>query len=118
MSRYDYDTDINQTTMFPHGYDAFYIPAKFLHIFPPSIYALGAAWHDYWIPKWCILKNIPIYYPVGKFAFHKIHPVQYSHEEWLRIGEYFRWEFRLDKNLSIPQVATQTINQIRLSCRQ
>lgn len=117
LSRYDYEEDISKATLFAAGYDAFYIPKQFLHVFPPSIYALGAAWHDYWIPKWCILKGIPLYYPTGKFAFHKVHPVQYSMLEWIRIGEYFRWEFQLDKALTIPQVATATINQIRLSCR-
>lgn len=117
MSRYDYTDDINQVTMFPHGFDAFYIPKQFLNEFPPSIYALGAAWHDYWIPKWCIVKGIPLYYPAGKFAFHKVHPVQYSHTEWLRIGEYFRWEFQLPRELTIPQIATKTINEIRLNCR-
>lgn len=117
MSRFDYTEDINNSSIFPHGYDAFYIPKQFLHVFPPSIYALGAAWHDYWIPKWCIIKGIPLYYPVGKFAFHKIHPVQYSMTEWVRIGEYFRWEFNLDKVLTIPQIATETIKEIRSACR-
>lgn len=117
LSRYDYHEDISKAALFVAGYDAFYIPKQFLHVFPPSIYALGAAWHDYWIPKWCILKGIPLYYPAGKFAFHKVHPVQYSMTEWNRIGEYFRWEFQLDKGLTIPQIATQTIQQIRSSCR-
>ena len=117
LSRYDYNQDISEGVLFPHGYDAFYIPKQFLHVFPPSIYALGAAWHDYWIPKWCILKGIPLYYPQGRFAFHKIHPVQYSQTEWLRIGEYFRWEFQLPKELTIPQIATKTIQEIRIACR-
>lgn len=118
LSRYDYMEDMDEATLFGAGYDAFYIPKHLLHIFPPSIYALGAAWHDYWVPMWCIRKGIPVYYPNGRFAFHKIHPVQYSQTEWVRIGEYFRWEFNLDKSLSIPQIATNTLQQIRRSCRQ
>lgn len=117
LSRYDYETDINQTTLFTHGFDAFYVPKTFLNEFPPSVYALGAAWHDHWLPMWCIHKQIPLYYPMGKFAFHKLHEVQYSYAEWLRLGEYFRWEFQIPKHLTAGQIATMNMNKIRMYCK-
>lgn len=112
FSRYDYHIDINQNKLFSAGFDVFYIPVRFLTIFPPSVYALGAAWFDYWIPYTCMKLNIPIYYPPGKFAFHKVHEVQYPYDQWIFLGEFFRWQFRFHRNMSIPMIATQALAAI------
>lgn len=109
FSRHDYTEDINKAKKFENGFDAFFIPAKFLHIFPPSIYALGACWHDYYTPMTAIRNNIPIYSFRGKHTFHKLHPVQYPVHEYFDIGEVFRWEFKLNRKLQIPQIASQTL---------
>lgn len=109
FSRHDYTEDINKAKKFENGFDAFFIPAKFLHIFPPSIYALGACWHDYYTPMTAIRNNIPIYSFRGKHTFHKLHPVQYPVQEYFDIGEVFRWEFKLNRKLQIPQIASQTL---------
>lgn len=112
FSRYDYHTDINENKLFKAGFDVFYIPLKLLTIFPPSVYALGAAWFDYWIPYTCMKLDIPVYYPPGKFAFHKIHEIQYPYEQWVYLGEFFRWQFRFHRNMSIPMIATQALAAI------
>lgn len=112
FSRYDYHTDINHNKIFPSGFDVFYIPLKLLTIFPPSVYALGAAWFDYWIPYTCMKLDIPVYYPPGKFAFHKVHEIQYPYEQWIYLGEFFRWQFRFHRNMSIPMIATQALATI------
>lgn len=109
FSRYDFDTGVK----FEYGFDVFYIPKKFLKLFPPTIYAMGVAFWDYWLPKHCIRLGIPLYYPEGKYAFHKAHQTQYSITEWEYIGEFFRWEFKYPKHLTIPQVATQALNEIK-----
>lgn len=109
FSRYDLETE----KKFEAGFDVFYIPKKFLSIFPPTIYAMGVAFWDYWLPKHCIRLGIPVYYPKGKFAFHKEHETQYSHAEWNYIGEYFKWEFKYDPKKTIPQVATEALNEIK-----
>lgn len=109
MSRYDFDTK----ELFPYGFDVFYIPKKFLNIFPPAIYAMGVAFWDYWIPKHCIINKIPLYYPTAKHALHKHHVTQYSQAEWDYIGEFFKWEFKFDKKLTVPQITTATLNEIK-----
>lgn len=106
MSRYDYTDDMNASKLFDNGWDVFYIPRHLLYIFPPSIYGLGAAFWDFWLPYHCMLKGVPIYYPPGKFAFHKIHETQYDYKEWIRLGEHFRTDFRQDKKLSIEHMTT------------
>lgn len=115
FSRYDWEelhTKAN-AKIFPHGYDAFYIPKQFLKIFPPSVYAMGVAWFDYAIPYHCMLKKIPLYYPNGIYAYHKIHKTHYPMEEWLHFARYFAWEFKFDRRLSESQVATAAIQNIK-----
>jgi len=110
INRYDYTNTFDDAQFFQAGFDAFYIPKQFLTIFPPSPYALGSPWHDYWIPKRVMQRGIPVYLASG-FAYHKIHNTQYNDAEWFRMGEYFKWEFGLSG--TVPQVATETITEIR-----
>lgn len=115
FSRYDYD-DIHgkiNAKMFTYGFDAVYIPRPFLRYFPVSLFAMGAPWWDLAIPFHAIRKSIKIYYPEGKYAFHKVHNIHYSIEEWNYLSEWFKLEFKLEPKLSGSQVATQTMNLIR-----
>lgn len=113
LSRHDYKDDINESEMFKHGWDVFYIPNNFLSIFPPSIYSMGCSWWDYFLPYRAIRASVPVYYPRAKYVFHKFHETQYSYQEWAKIGEYFRWEFDLSKTIHINQLAPQILGSIR-----
>lgn len=112
FSRYDYTDDIEKATKFINGFDMFYIPGKFHHLFPFSIYALGACWHDYFTPMIAINNNVPLYSYNQAICFHKLHPVQYPMQDYFDIGEVFRWEFKLPKKMLIPQVAAMTLAKI------
>lgn len=120
LSRYDYTESVLESEKFEMGFDVFIIPKKFFEHFPPSIYALGAAWWDYWIPFVAMQKGIPLYYPKGRYAFHKKHATQYGYEEWIRIGEYFKWEFKLEHGIHINQIAPMVLEKIKqyLICPQ
>lgn len=116
LSRYDYIDNFDDCKMFQAGFDVFYIPKEILKIFHPSIYAMGMSWWDYWIPYIAMSKNIPLYYPKGKYAFHKIHNTQYSTDEWVHIGEHFAWEFKMKGYTGIQQVgqlATKALLRIK-----
>lgn len=113
FSRYDYTNIFEDAKMFIYGFDIFHIPYHFMNLFPPSVYALGAAWWDLSLPYRCILNNIPVYYPTSKYAYHKLHPTQYNMQEWNYIAEYFKWEFKLDKKMIGGQVATTIMNKIK-----
>lgn len=113
FSRHDYVDDVAGSTKFENGFDAFYIPKQFLHLFPFSVYALGGTWHDYQTPFIAMKNNVPIYYPTGIFCYHKKHEVHYPMQDYFDIGEYFRWEHKLDKALTIPQIAAQSLAKIK-----
>jgi len=115
FSRHDYE-DLHSkenARLFVHGFDVVYVPYRFLKVFPPSIYAMGVSHWDHWLPYHAVLKSIPLYYPKGKIAFHKLHETQYSMEQWIRFSEYFKLDFNFDKRLNGGQVATHTMYLIR-----
>lgn len=113
FSRYDYEDDIENAQMFIYGFDLFHIPKQFLSIFPPVIYGLGNCWYDLGLPYRAIFKKIPVYYPQGKFIYHKKHLIQYNHLEWERTYDFFNWEFNIDKNMKAPQAATLVMKVIK-----
>lgn len=112
FSRYDYEENMEESKRFPWGFDGFHIPKEFLNIFPPSVYSLGACWFDLAIPLRAIQCEVPIYYPKGKFIFHKMHEPQWSQAEWERMGRYFIWEFNFNPKMNCGQVATAAMNTI------
>lgn len=115
FSRYDYTENclVEDAKKFENGFDMFYIPNKFLTVFPQSIYALGLTWHDYWTPCIAHLNNIPTYYPLGIHALHKLHDVHYSFQEYLNIGELFKIDFNIRRRIPVTQVAAQTLATIK-----
>lgn len=114
LSRWDYTDHFGDARLFVAGYDIFFIPKAFLKIFPPSIYSLGQTFWDHALPYRFIINNIPVYWPKDKCAFHKFHKTQWRFEHWEKMGQYFQWEFQLNKNLSIGQVATHSLQTIHL----
>lgn len=113
FSRYDYSDNMDKPVKFEHGFDMFYIPQEFLHIYPFSIYAMGNCYHDYVFALVAIENGIPVYYPNGIYCYHKTHDVHYPLEDYYNLGEHFRWHFKLDKLLTIPQVARQSLDKIK-----
>lgn len=113
LSRYNYTDHYGDSKIFDAGFDFMYIPKQFLNVFPISIYALGCSFWDYALPMRFIINKIPVYWPQGKFIYHKLHPTQYSYEEWIFIGQHFQWEFKLNKQMNIGQVATETLYKIK-----
>lgn len=113
FSRHDFTDHYGDSKIFQSGFDIFFIPKQFLKIFPPSIYGLGACFFDYALPLRFIEQGIPVYWPQGKHAYHKLHPTQYSQDEWVFIGQFFQWEFKLEKHLNMGQVATQSLIKIK-----
>ena len=112
LKRYDYTDTFDDGKLFLAGFDVYFLPKEFFNIFPQSVFSIGASWWDYVLLTHAIIKNIPVYYPSGKFAFHKLHQTQYSYQEWMKMGEYFRLEFSVGKQFSIPQIATNALNLI------
>ncbi len=113
FQRMDYDNNMNDNEPFVHGWDAFFIPYQFLKIYPPSIYAMGACWWDYWIPYTAMKERVPVYLKQG-CAYHKKHPQQWSTDEWQLYGETFRIENKLNFT-DIGKMGQYILNVIKKS---
>ncbi len=113
ISRWDYTENFSDAKIFNPGFDCFHIPKKFLKLFPPCLFALGAAYHDYYLPLFAIKANIKVYWPQQRCAYHKLHETQYSVEDWLNIGEHFRWFFKFPKQINIGIMATSVLTEIK-----
>jgi len=112
FSRWDYTNHFGEGKLFVHGFDGFHLPKHLLKLYPPTVYALGGCFFDHSLPLRYIQMNIPVYWPQGKYLFHKLHKTQYSIEEWLWLAEFFRFEFKMPKHLSAGEIATQNIKII------
>lgn len=91
FQRMDYDVVMDNAIPFANGYDGFYIPNKFISIYPPSIYAMGACWWDYMVPYKAIVSGIPLYLQHG-IAYHKKHSLQWPQKDWNHLASYFKLE--------------------------
>jgi len=91
FQRQDYHVTPGDGTIFNDGFDCFYIPYKFLNIYPPAIYAMGACWWDYWIPYRAIREQILLKLYQG-YAHHKKHNLQWNQREWLFYAQFFKLE--------------------------
>lgn len=113
ITRNDYSDNIEHSTAFVHGYDLFHIPFGLLSIYPPLPYGLGSTFWDISLPYRALKNNISLYWPQDKFIFHKIHENQYSHQDWLRTGEAFKWEFGIDAHTPVSQALQSVMFKIK-----
>lgn len=97
FQRNDYAVSFKDGQRFENGFDAFFIPHKFLNIFPPSPFALGACWWDYWLPFRAIKEDIRLF-AMYDIAFHKVHELQWQQREWNFYANYFKLENNIPIN--------------------
>jgi len=83
--------------VYKNGYDFFFFDKSVIPSYPPSDYALGAPWWDYWAvfcPNSYGISTKELLTPI---AFHVLHPMNYNMELWFRYGSIFT-QFVLEKN--------------------
>ena len=89
-SREDHDGN-GKSKRYIHGFDVFIIHAKFYKLITASMFCMGQTWWDYWLPFQFIRNQVSITLVKEPLFFHREHPVQYGHEEWVRMTEHFQW---------------------------
>lgn len=77
------------------GIDVFFIAKKYINSFPQTMHALGMTFVDYFIPFSATKLGIQTIFIEQDIAYHKEHKQQYSHDNWLKSGRFFLWEFGL-----------------------
>ena len=117
FTRCDYEneeTKGNDGRLYAHGFDAFYIPHHLLKIYPPTIYCLGCCHFDYSIPYRYLTNAIPVYWPQGKYIFHKTHPFAWNYEEWLITAKFFKMEFKIQEQIDLGVMSDFILKEIQV----
>jgi hypothetical protein len=112
-NRWDYVKRKIHSNRYLAGIDVFFVNQKHLHIFPPSMFCMGQCFWDYNMPFTAMKHNIPVINIQNQIAFHKKHPVQYSHKNWEIMGKHFILEHNLP-HTSIEKVSTMAFNLLEL----
>lgn len=89
-------TGLEPKGIYTFGFDYFLLPADFIkmvveeHLMPEE-FQIGEPWWDYALPLLAIARGFPLKrLPWQKpLALHYVHPARYSHEVWLRNGQFF-----------------------------
>lgn len=123
FSRFDFETIEVQEQMriqdensrlYVHGFDAFFIPKHLLKVYPPTIYCLGCCHFDYSIPYRYLINNIPVYWSQERCMFHKMHPFAWNYEEWQMTANFFKLEFKIDEHMDLGQMSNFILNEIKV----
>jgi hypothetical protein len=106
-SREDHNGD-GRSRRYIHGFDVFVIHSNYYHLITASMFCMGQTWWDYWVPWQFIRNNVSVTLVKEPVFFHREHPVQYSHDEWVRMTEHFQWMTGQFKNQR-PQQVNDTV---------
>jgi hypothetical protein len=90
-NRLDHDGDTAKGSTYPHGFDLFIIPRKYIDLIPQTLFVLGQTWWDYYVPWVLMQANAPLRrVPDGTIA-HRRHAMQYNTASWERMTEHFKY---------------------------
>jgi hypothetical protein len=115
--RQDYDKSKRVSQPYVLGIDAFFVHTKYLHIFPPSLFSMGNCFWDYNMPFTAMKNGLEVINLQNKFAFHKVHPVQYSVPNWEITGKMFAMEHGLD-GTNIGRLNELAFNFLKLNTKK
>ena len=93
-NRVNYDNDY-RGSQYLLGIDVFFLHKKFIGIYEQSQFCFGQCFWDYWIPYQASKHSIDVAFIKQNIAYHKNHAAQYSHDHWMKSGQYFIWQNQL-----------------------
>lgn len=89
-NRYDHN-NYQDVKRYDFGFDVFIINQSFYHIITQSMFSMGQAWWDFWLPFLFTKHKIHIYLVKDALFYHQLHPIQYSQDEWQFMANHFQW---------------------------
>ena len=91
LRRYDHDGDRTRAKVFPSGFDMFVVTREQALSVPRSMFVIGQTWWDYWLPWSCSRAGHRLTTINDPVIFHRRHPLNYAHLDWLRMTHHFCW---------------------------
>jgi glycosyltransferase involved in cell wall biosynthesis/MoaA/NifB/PqqE/SkfB family radical SAM enzyme len=68
------------------GFDLFFFDQAVIGLYPPTSFAIGATWWDYWAVMVPLLRHYTVKKLISPVAFHVVHSRNWSPEEWHYLG--------------------------------
>ena len=98
-SKYSYSSSFDDGNLEKGGIDIFMFNKNILPNMPKeSKFMIGQTYWDFWFPVLIIKQKIKIYKIEQPVFFHKKHPLNWSHESWMKMGHIFLKELNIDIN--------------------
>lgn len=91
MRRHDHDGDPARSKVFPSGFDMFILRREHAEAVPRSMFVIGQTWWDYWLPWSCAQAGHRLVTVDAPVIYHRRHPLNYAHGDWLRMTHHFCW---------------------------
>jgi hypothetical protein len=115
-NREDHDGTFTNGKRYLHGFDVFMLSSKHYGLITQTMFCMGQTWWDYWLPYRFIRRGVQVVGVREPMFWHQSHAAQYSHDDWVRMTEHFRW---VEKYRSaMPQKINDEVYQlIRSSLR-
>jgi hypothetical protein len=90
-NRLDHDGDTTTGSTYPHGFDLFIIPRKYIDLIPQTLFVLGQTWWDYYLPWVLMQAKAPMRRVADGTIAHRRHAMQYNTASWERMTEHFKF---------------------------
>jgi hypothetical protein len=107
--RWDHNGDKDGSVLFPSGFDFFVLNRDHAMSVPRSMFVIGQTWWDYWLPWSCLQAGHRLTTIGSAVAFHKRHPINYGHNDWVRMTHHFLWLTRRPMT-TVPKRASGEIH--------
>lgn len=87
--RRDFTNDINDSKEYELGIDVFILTKEHLEVIKYDGFYIGLCHWDYTVPYSILKSNMKVNLIKNRFAFHRLHPTQYSSDSWVKTGANF-----------------------------
>jgi hypothetical protein len=102
LRRHDHDGDKSRAQVFASGFDMFILTREHALSVPRSMFVIGQTFWDYWLPWSAHRDGHKLTTIDAPLLFHRKHPLNYAHQDWLRTVHHFCW-LTHKANMSMPQ---------------
>lgn len=118
-NRFDYTKSKKKLTQYLAGIDVFFLNKEQLSVYPQSLFCMGQCFWDYFIPFVALRNDYEVVMLQNQFALHKLHPAQYSHENWEKTANIFAIENNLPfKGQGVEKMSDLVFNFLNLMAKK
>lgn len=105
-----FDVRDGQRTLLQYGIDVFLLSGADVKKIPPTRYAIGAPWWDYYIPLLSLFGVFECSHWICDWILHDAHPQNYSTESHIELG-YYTMDAIVSKHMNVDAIRAHMTTQ-------